>query len=233
VTKIPPEHTAAKALEHAFRELGEERARARGAAPRRRVARIAGAAAVSVLAVAGAATGTRVFTGDGGEVRSDSPGAGDRVEPEPGYRQLAQASAADPVQEQRWGLRTFRSARGETCIVEGRIVRGRLGVVHNGQFKEFSARTPPAVCGPLERDHITMIDRNYSDTDISGGRTLFYGVVDRTITSLTVRLGDDATPLDVAADGSFIAVRRGVDAFRGAQLVFEGPGGHRTQPLGR
>jgi hypothetical protein len=233
VTKIPPEHTAAKALEHAFRALGEERARARGAAPRRRAARIAGAAAVSVLAVAGAATGTRVFTGDGGEIRSDSPGAGDRVEPEPGYRQLAQASAADPVQEQRWGLRTFRSARGETCIVDGRVVGGRLGVVRGGQFKEFSARTPATGCGPLERDHVVVGTDNYVDRDIKGGRTLLFGVVDRTITAVTVRLGDDATPVGVAADGSFIAVHRGVDAFRGAQLVFEGPGGHRTQPLGR
>jgi hypothetical protein len=232
VTKIPPEHTAAKALEHAFRALGEERARARGAAPRRRAARIAGAAAVSVLVVAGAATGTKVFVGDGGEVRSDSPGAGDRVEPDPGYRQLAQATATDPFQKQPWGLRTFRSARGETCVTAGRIVAGRLSVIRNGQFKELPTRTA-GLCGPLDTDHVVVTVRDYADSEVKGGRTVLYGVVDRTITSLTVRLDNAGTPLDVAADGSFIAVRRGVDAFHGAQLVFEGPGGHRTQPLGR
>lgn len=233
MTKIPPEHTAAKALEHAFRALGEERARARGAAPRRRAARIAGAAAVSVLAVAGAATGTRVFVGDGGEVRSDSPGRGDRVQPDPGYRQLAQATTADPVQEQRWGLRTFQSVRGEACLAVGRVVGGRLGVIRGGQFQELPTRTSATVCGSLGRQHVVLGTRDYADKDINGGRTLLFGAVDRTITAVTVRLGSDATPLDVAADGTFIAVRRGVDAFRGAQLVFEGPGGHRTQPLGR
>jgi hypothetical protein len=230
VTKIPPEHTAAKSLEHSFRALGEERARARGRAPRRRVARIALVTATSALAVAGVATGTRVFTGDGGALRSDDAGPRGRAESDPGYRQLAQASIADPLPGRRWGLRTFRSTIGETCMAVGRVVSGHLGTVRNGQFREFPARTA-GLCGVLEREHLVLGNQNFIDPDIPGGRTVLFGVVDRTITAVSVRTGGVSVPLRIAADGTFISLRRGLGAFEGAQIVLDGPGGRRVRSL--
>jgi hypothetical protein len=232
VTKIPPEHTAAKSLEHSFRALGEERARAQRQAPRRWTARVAVAAGVSVLAVAGAATGTKVFTGDGGALRSDDPGPHGRAESDPGYRRLAQASSADVAGGPRWGVRTFRSAIGETCLAVGRVVAGRLGSVRDGQFRELPARTA-GLCGALEREHAVLGAHNFVGADIAGGRTVLFGIVDRTITAITVRAASASTPLRIEADGTFILARKGLDAFRGAQLVVDGPGGHRVQPISR
>lgn len=235
MTKIPPEHTAAKSLEHSFRALGEERSRARGPAPHRRVTRVVVPAAISVLAVAGVATATKVLDGDGDAVPSDRQGLRGlqgRVEPDPGYRTVAQAASADPAGGRRWGMRVFRSAAGETCLAVGRVAGDRLGVVRNGQFSELPTRTAGA-CGPLERDHVVLGDRNYADADVPGGRTILFGAVDRTITAVAVRAGGVSTPLRVGADGTFILVRKGLGALHGGQLVFDGPGGHRVLALGR
>ncbi|MES1192953.1 MAG: hypothetical protein ABUM26_01405, partial [Solirubrobacterales bacterium] len=139
MTKIPLEHTAARALEDSFRALGEQRVRARR--PRRRasryVPRVAVVALTTLMLVAVAATGTKVFLGDGGTIDADPAGLEGRVDPSPSYRQLALASAPDPVERQPWGLRLFKSANGDTCLTLGRVVGNRLGVVRQGQFQEF------------------------------------------------------------------------------------------------
>ena len=142
MSRIPPEHTAARALEDAFRALGEQRAQARR--PRRQAVRLAPrvvlVALTALMLVAVAATGTKLFLGDGGTVEPDPARLAGGLDPAPSYRQLAAASAADPVADQPWGLRLFKNTNGDTCLTLGRIVGGRLGVVRQGQFKELPAR---------------------------------------------------------------------------------------------
>jgi hypothetical protein len=238
VTQIPPEHTAARALEDSFRVLGQERKRDRANFRQpwrhvsRRLPRAAVAALTGLMLVAVAATGTKVFLGDGGELPADSAGVQGRLTPAPAYRRLAQASARDPIDHRAWGIRTFQSAGGETCLALGRIVGNRLGAVRVGQFKELPARTS-GVCGPLERQHLVMTSRVYFDSAIDGGRTVLYGIVDRTVGRLGLqpKAGQGAA-LPIAADGTFIVVRTGTTAFDGHRLVAEGSAGRQVRSFG-
>ena len=125
--------------------------------------------------------------------------------------QLAQATARDPIDHRPWGLRTFKSASGETCLALGRVVGTRLGVVHVGQFKELPTRKG-GVCGPLATQHMVMSSRDYFDSAIPGGRTVLYGIVDRTIVSLAPATRDRRR-------------RRGADRRR--RDLHRGPGRHQ------
>jgi hypothetical protein len=238
VTHIPPEHTAARALEDSFRMLGQERKRtwADTRQPWRHVSRRLPRAAVTALTglmlVAVAATGTKVFVGDGGQLPPDPAGAKGHLAPAPAYRQLAQAVARDPIDHRPWGLRTFKSAGGETCLALGRVVGTRLGVVHVGQFKELPTRKG-GVCGPLASQHMVMSSRNYFDSAIDGGRTALYGIVDRSITKLGLyRATGRGTAVPIAPDGTFIVVRTGTAAFAHDRLVAEGSAGRQVRAFG-
>lgn len=234
MTKIPPEHTAARALEDSFRTLGEQRARARRPPRRasRSAPRVVAIALTSLLVAAVAATGTKVFLGDGGVLDSNANDLDGRVAPAPAYRQLAQASARDPLDHRAWGIRTFKSAGGEICLALGRIVGKRLGAVRVGQFKELPVRAS-GVCGPLERQHMVMTSRVYFDSAIDGGRTVLYGIVDRSITKLGLASAsgrDSAVP--IAPDGTFIVVRTGTAAFAHDRLVAEGSARRQVRSFG-
>jgi hypothetical protein len=237
VTKIPPEHTAARALEDSFRRLGEERVRSRRRQrPRLGLSRPVLAAATSLLVVAGAATGTKLFLGDGGALRPDAAGlddpAGGRRSLAPSFLQLARARAADPAGAQPWGLRTYQSAGGETCVIVGRVVGRRLGVVRQGQFKELATSTG-GLCGPLDSVHAVVSTRVPAPSERSG-ETALYGIVDRTVTSMrVVDAAGKATPVRIAADGTFLLVRDDADPFRRARMVMDGSTGRRVFPLGR
>jgi hypothetical protein len=178
------------------------------------------------------ATGTKVFLGDGGTVNPDPKGLTGHLSPAPGYRQLALASAADPVERQPWGLRLFKSASGDTCLTVGRVIGGRLGVVRAGQFKELPTRSG-GMCAPLEARHIVIAIRNYPESVIAGSRGVLFGIVDRTVSQLQIRTATGKRmSLPVQADGTFMVVRRGWNAFRHTQLLVDGSTGHRTTLLG-
>lgn len=234
MSRIPPEHTAARALESSLRTLGEQRAQARR--PRRRAFRYAPRVAVTALTalmlVAVAATGTKVFLGDGGTVEPDPAKLAGGLDPAPSHRRLAAAWAADPVTDQRWGLRLFENANGDTCLTLGRVVGGRLGVVRQGQFKELPARAT-GMCAPLEERHVVMAVRDFTDSVVAGSRSVLYGIVDRTVTGLELRAASgSSSPVAVKADGTFVVVRPGWKAFRQTQLAIESSTGARTTALG-
>jgi hypothetical protein len=230
VKKIPPEHPAAKSLEHAFRALGEERARGRQRHRSGRLARLGIATLAPILAVAAVATGTKVFTGDGGTLDPDRSGTKDpagRHDLSPNDRELAIASAADPSGGPRWGLRTYTSSNGRTCVTVGQVQQGRLGIVRAGQFKE-TPEGASALCGLKQKDHIVVGRRRDPD-----GRNILYGVVDRTVHRLhLLRSATGRTAeVGIADDGSFIVVREGRKAFFHELLVVDGSAGRKTLPL--
>lgn len=236
MTKIPPEHTAAKALEDSFRALGEQRARAQRRRPSWRPARVVLTALTSLVLVAGVATGTKVILGDGDALRSDDNGLnglGGRLEPAPAYRALAQASAPDPVERQPWGMRTYRSAAGDSCMTAGRVAGGRLGAIRVGQFRELPTKAS-GICGRLDVHHYVMASRVYGASAIPGGRTIVYGLVDRTVTDVAIVTADGrSSPVTIAADGTFMEVHKGTDPLHRAHLVIDGSEGRRTQLIAR
>ncbi len=233
MSAIPPDHLAARALEDAFRTLGEQRVQAHR--PRRRAPlyapRVIVIALTALLLLAVAATGTKVFLGDGGTLNPDPAGLKGRADPTPSYRQLALASAPDPVERQPWGLRLFKSANGDTCLTLGRTVGNRLGVVRQGQFREFPTRTA-GMCAPLAQRHTVMAVRDFTDSTIAGSRAVLFGIVDRTVVSLKLRAANGSwSPVGVKADGTFVVVRPGWKALRETQLVVESAMGNRTIAL--
>ncbi|MCW2993922.1 MAG: hypothetical protein JWQ18_1417 [Conexibacter sp.] len=234
MTKIPEEHTAAKALEESFRTLGEQRTGARRRRPSWGTARIALAALTSLFVVAGVATGTKVFLGDGGVFgteHSGLEGLSGHVDPAPAYRQLARSSVRDPVEREPWGLRLFRSAKGYSCFTLGRVVDGRLGVIRGGQFREIPTRAA-GICGDLEVHHYVLAARTYPPRTIPGGRTLVYGVVDRTVTRLAILSATGRrTPVRIASDGTFLVLRTGTAPFHLAHMVIDGSAGRQVQLL--
>jgi hypothetical protein len=187
------------------------------------------ATALLLLISAGAA-GTRVFVSDGGSVGSE-PRPPSALERSPGDRRLAQARSADPVEGLPWGVRLYTSAAGQSCVVLGRLAKGHLGIVQGGRFSDLPSDAP-GVCNDLERLHVLATIRSYGN--VTGGRTVLYGVVDRTIRSLTmVTSTAEARLIPIAADGTFITVLIGVNRLRHARLRVQGLRGSSERLLGR
>lgn len=232
MTKIPREHEAARRLEESFRRLGEERARERRSAPGTRATRGLVGALGLVAVVAAAATGSKVFLADGGAIDPAPGGIPHGLSHSPADRRLAEAKAGDPREPIRWGMRLYTSASGDACVVLGRLVDGRLGLVQSGRFKRLPAGAT-GVCSDLTKMHVLVTLRRYGDVVIPGGRTVLYGVTDRTIRSLTIRsLPARRQPVPIAADGTFIAVLDGPNKLRNAQLIIDGVSGRTKRALG-
>jgi hypothetical protein len=235
VTRIPsgPEYKATRALEQSFRQLGKDRAvemRTERRRHHRRLALRAVATGVGVLVVGGGvAVGTKVFVQDDGSV-----GAGqrppERVQRVPADRRLAEATAADPVERAPWGVRVYQSVQGTTCVVAGRVVGGRLGVLQSGRFKELASDAPGS-CANLIEDHLVATVRNYGA--VSGGaRTVLFGVGDRTVQHVVIDRGGRSTDVPIAADGTFVLAFEGDHVLRSANLRVTSTAGTTVHRLG-
>jgi hypothetical protein len=230
VKTIPPEHDAARSLEESFRQLGEERLRQRRATHRPRLTGSALALAGVIVCIGAAgATGTKVFLADQGTQKPDD-GIPERLKRAPADRLLAQARAADPRERQPWGVRAYVGRTGDACVLLGRVVGARLGEVRDGHFSEAPAGAP-AICSPLE-DHTLVAIRKYASEPLPGGRTVVYGVVDRTITRLSLRaLARPLKAIPIATDGSFVLVMMGAKSLRHTQLRIQHSDGRVTSRI--
>jgi hypothetical protein len=227
-TDIPPEHSALKSLEHIFRAAGEEKERIRRL-ERRRTRRRAMLATVAVVATASGsvAIATNVLDNDDPPVRAgDAPGELARV---PADRRPALATVADPVDRYGWGVRVYQGRTGDTCAVAGRVLRGRLGAIQNGRFRELPADVP-GQCADLAVEHALVAVRSYA-AGIGAARTVVYGVVDRTVTGIAIGRTSPGRQIPVAADGTFVYAVQGARAARGQRVFVTGADGVRSRTL--
>lgn len=235
--KIPdgPAHASTRALYEEFRERGEEQAVATKARRGRRRRRMRSAVPRTVMAVvtvlvatAIASVGTRVFTDDGAMVQpGDSPTS---LRPVPPDRRLAMATAPDPVEKYPWGVRVYYAGTGDTCVVVGRIVNGRLGLVGSGRFTELSANVPGR-CANIAEHHVLAAVRSYGAA--SGmARTVLYGVADRTVRSIAIASASGSRDVVIAPDGTFVLALEGDHALERAELRVSGASGTERRPLG-
>lgn len=230
-----PEYEATRALGEQFRLLGKERKQAMEAERKRERKRrrwtVFGSTGLVILVAGGTgAVATKVFVGDGGTVAVDRSAPVAELKRAPGDRRLAAAAAPDPKEDARWGLRLYTSVGGETCVVAGRVVGGRLGLLQNGQFAELPADAPGA-CGDLTAggEHVFGTWRTYGT--VSGARTVLYGATDRTVTALAFGRPGKFTDIPIARDGTFIVVLPGVFALRGQQFRVSSGAGDTLKPL--
>jgi hypothetical protein len=218
VTPIPDSHPAARDLQRQFAELGR---RQQGAA--RRVRRRRGlsvrrpavlAAALLGLAAAGAGATKLLVADQPGRVAGDA-GAGEGLRQAPRDARLASAVTADPGGGLPWGLRTYVNTSGDTCLVVGRLLHGRLGVLQSGRFQELASDVP----GHCESggDHLFFSRTTYG----AGGdyRTVLLGLADRQVRAVMLRTGSREVPVQIGDDGSFLVVLAGRDALDGARLT--------------
>lgn len=216
-------------LEDTFREAGKKLEQERGAretqrgaqSPRHRFGRralgplIGGLLATGAVG-AGVAISTDVFTADGGSAGS-GPKPPEETRHAPGDAYRGNAVAVDPKQPAvRWGVGVYPSQNGrDTCLLAGRV-RGRgLGVEHSGRFTSLS-KDAPGFCDDVGARRAIFATRSYFN--VTGSRTLLYGLVDRTVASLRLGHPGALEELDVARDGTFIVVVAGTKALRGQQL---------------
>ncbi len=231
--EIPPEHTALKALEETFRAAGEEKERLRRL-ERRRTRRRAMLATVAAIAAASGsvAIATNVFDSNDSPVQAGDAATGElsRV---PADRRPALATVADPVDRHRWGVRIYQGRTGETCAVAGRVLRGRLGAIQNGRFRELPAGAP-GQCTDLAAEHALVTVRNYGAGATAGAaRTVVYGIVDRTVSAVRIGRKAPGRQIPVAADGTFVYAMQGAGVLTGQQAFVTGADGVRSLPLGR
>lgn len=228
--EIPPEHTALKSLEEGFRAAGEERQRVRRSERRRVRRRSVLVTVASVVVASGSvAIATKVFDNDNPPVQSGgaATGALARV---PADRRPGLASVADPVDRYGWGVRIYHGQTGETCAVVGRLLRGRLGVLENGSFRELAAGVP-GQCGDVAAKHALVAVRNYG-AGAGVTRTVVYGVVDRTVTRIAIGRAAPGHTIPVADDGTFVYVLLGTHALSDQRVFVERAGKVRSRTLG-
>jgi hypothetical protein len=228
-----PEWDATRELGEQLRAAGvQEKADMDGARRQRRRRRTAALGTTGlVILVAGGTTavGTKVFEGDGGSVSVDQQGPPE-LKRVPADRRLAAAQAADPAESAPWGLRLYTGVGSKTCVVVGRVVRGRLGVLQSARFTELPANAPGA-CGDLTRsgDHVFATWRTYGAA--SGSRTILYGAADRTIQALSFGRDGNFASIPIARDGTFIVVLSGTDTLRGRELRVRSGNGVVVKPM--
>lgn len=231
MSKIPSEHEAARSLEESFRRLGAQRAdngRTRRSNP---VGRLLVVGVTFLLAATAVAAGTKVFVADGGSVGPEHTLRPD-IRRSPADRRLSQARASDPSGGAPWGTRLYTNSQGNSCVVAGRVVRSQLGVLQSGRFTELPS-SAPGVCNDLARGHVLVTIRNYGDPAVPGGRTVLYGIADRTIRSLeVVTSAGMRVPVPIAPDGTYMVVLARPSRLRLAHLDVVGEHGRSVRALG-
>jgi len=125
-------------------------AAATAARPRPRRRRTLGlGVVVASLVAAGAAWAATSLTSTGSPVpyRHGTPQPGrDLGTPVPGTVRLLTTTVPDPAGGPAWGLRTFATSRGYTCLQVGRVIDGRIGVL--GADHVFHELRPGVVVDP-------------------------------------------------------------------------------------
>jgi hypothetical protein len=215
MTPIPDNHPTFKKLRDDLERAGREMERSMARSARRRRARRVAIVVLTLLGLAAAAVGARELIDDSSPVPPDPrPLPPDRRRAVEDAR-LSPVQVPDPAGGLPWGARTYTSVRGGACVVVGRVRQGRVGVLVGRRFSPLP-RAAQGACAPDADDHIAFSVRLYPGPD--AGRSVVYGVVDRAVTSMSLRRLGRFSPVEIAPDGVFLVVRAGTTALRGARL---------------
>lgn len=230
MTPIPDDHEAARALRDEFDRLGREQGQVRPV-PTDRLHRrwraglvtLAVALGAGAVAVAGSQLLDGATSGDRHSVpRHDVPARSDT--------KLSALRVPDPAGGLPWGVRLYTSKLGLPCVLVGRVKDDHLGVPSGGRFLRYPLDAP-GLCSDSKDEHAAFAVRRTSTP--APGRTLVYGVVDRTVSSVVIHPeAGRSQPVTVADDGGFLLVEASPGAMRSATITMTVAGRKRTSRLG-
>ena len=213
MSRVPRERPAARDLQRQFAALGSvhgqlnelERDLRTGRRRRRLGMRGLVAAGSLMTLVAAAAGADKVLVGPSAPVPDETEHRFDRAAPRD--TRLAEVTAPDPRGGPAWGVRVYVDTAGNPCLVLGRVLDGRLGIVDNEQFRPL----PPDATGSFtdRSGHLAVLNRRYGAA--LGPTQVLYGYADRTIEGLTLLLIDKSIPIKIGNDGVYIVAFAGTN----------------------
>lgn len=160
--------------------------------------------AVVLTLLAGAAAGGTGLISIGAPLRESQRPSHD-VRQTPGQTGRLVVTAQDPRQGIPWGAKTYRSASGLACVSAGRVVKGALGEVIDGTFREFRTDRR-ALCSRLAPDGVFFSVTAPRDDAV---RTIVTGRAGESSTHVVARLGDAMRTVPVSRGGAFLLVIEG------------------------
>ncbi|MFL5844311.1 MAG: hypothetical protein ACJ762_06425 [Solirubrobacteraceae bacterium] len=230
MTPIPDDHEAARALRDEFDRLGREHGHATPAPlarAHRRSRALLATLAIGLGAGAVAVAGSQLLDG---QTSGDHRSVGDRDAPAPADAKLSEVRRPDPSGGLAWGLRIYTSKLGLPCVMVGRVKDRRLGSEDNGRLLAYPPDAP-GLCATSQADHAAFSVRRTATP--APGRTVIYGVVDRSVSSVIIHPRPGRSrPVPVADDGGFLLVESGPEALRSATITLTVAGVKRTSRLG-
>lgn len=152
----------------------------------------------TVVLAGGVAVGaTAVFNESGSPIERE-PRGGDLTPPvDPSV--VAATRTPDPGGGVPWVLRVFTNARGQECLVLGRLNRGRFGQVQGGRFRPLPPASP-GLCDSARSELLAFLDRRPDPR-----RTIVYGLTKGTA-EVSIRLGRETRRVSPVALGAYLLV---------------------------
>lgn len=209
-------------LDEVARHDREEDLRKARRSKRHRLRALPVTVAAAVLAGGIAAGATAVLSHNGSPIDRE-PKGGDMIAPvDPSV--VAATRTADPGGDLPWILRVFTNARGEECVVLGRLKQGRFGQLQQGRFRALPASTPGLCDNAARSGLLAFLDRRAVPPT-----TAVYGLTKST-GSVTVRVGAIERRVTPVALGAYLVVVAGIGG--SATVTTEVAGQRRVTRLG-
>ncbi|HEX8103883.1 MAG TPA: hypothetical protein VF533_14800 [Solirubrobacteraceae bacterium] len=166
------------------------------------------AAAVLAATLAGVAAAS-ALTGTASQ--SEPPPAAEQFVPRDGTTRVT-PGAADPDGGPRWGVRTYTSREGQSCVEVGRVTPGgRYGRLEaNGEVAELPS-APSGVCGDLDVDPVILAINTRAARGGLPARTVLYGQAAPDVEAMTAGApGRAAAPVALTGERTFVVVAEGI-----------------------
>lgn len=158
-----------------------------------------------VLAVVAGIAGASTVTP--GTAAPPPPGGRDEL---PAGDVRAGTPVADPQRGPPWAVRVYDPLTSSRCIAVGRVSGAAFGPVDAaGEIRDTGAVASGACADPAEQPNQVAVAR-YAGGAGAGPRSVAFGIVDATVTSVEVLAPGVEGPVAVGAERTFIVVGDGL-----------------------
>lgn len=159
---------------------------------------------LATLAIAGSAAAGALLVSEGEPIKP-APIADFSAEqqPLPQTARVGGVQTSDPAGGPPWALMTYRNAGGQTCLIPGRLVNGKVGVLASGVFHELPLRGPGQCVTLRDGQPLSMTLTRSRDL---GDATVVYGIAGRRVAHITFTTPGGPVTVVPDPDGLYLAV---------------------------